>query len=72
MANFIYVGKRTKENGKIDVKLPKCSHGQGPLEFLDVTPSVTTVSVDDPCHTAMLQNMKDVSKHPPEPSFKEI
>lgn len=72
MPSFKYVASRTKADGKIDVKLPKCSHQEGPLEFLDVVPNETVITINHDCHAAMLRQMKDVSKHPPEPSFKEI
>lgn len=72
MPNFKYVGTRTKPNGKVDVNLPRCSHGTEPIEVLDVTPNETVIAVADPCHVAMLLRHKDVSKHPPEALFAEI
>lgn len=71
MPGFKYVGSRTKPNGKIDVNLPRCSHGTEPIEIVDATPNVTVITVTDPCHVAMLRRHKDVSRHPPEALFSE-
>lgn len=72
MANFKYVGTKTKANGKIDLKLPRCSHGTPPAEFLDVIPNVTVITVTDPCHTKMIQMSRDVTVRPSVPNYQEI
>lgn len=72
MPDFQYIGTHTQSDGTIDVKLPKCSHGEGPLEFMGVIPNKTVLSIGHPCHTEMLRHHRDVLKHPSQPNFKEI
>jgi hypothetical protein len=71
MPNFKYIGSRTKANGKVDVKLPRCYHGAVPINVVDAVPNVTIVAVTDPCHADMLRRHRDVTKKPAEAVFSE-
>jgi hypothetical protein len=72
MANFKYVGTKTKPNGKVDLKLPRCSHGTAAIEVFDIVPNSTLINVTDPCHVKMLQMSRDVTVRPSVPNYQEI
>lgn len=59
MASFVYVGRFTKPGGTVDVKLRRCSHGVGPLEFRDVVPGTTLITVEHECHVNQLRQTKE-------------
>jgi hypothetical protein len=46
MASFKYIGLQTKEDGKIDVRVPSADGSW--QTFTDVVPNVTVIDVTDP------------------------
>lgn len=55
MAQFKYIGSRTKANGKVDIRIGKPGMAWY-YEFLDVTPNVDIVEVT---HEIAVNSMKE-------------